>query len=344
MNGCEYGTHRVISPKGLLPQAADKLNNNMEEFWDNEIMIDVAALNVDSASFTQIREEADGDENEIAKIIMRTVAERGKQHNPVTGSGGMLIGKVERIGESLKEKVDIVEGDKIATLVSLTLTPLYINKIKKVYIDKDRVEIDGKAIIFEKSIFAKLPDDMSESLALAVFDVAGAPAQVAKMVTAGMNVVIMGAGGKSGMLCCYEAKKRAGITGKVIGVEVNPNNADRLERLNLCDHVIRSAESPIQLKNTISEITLGEMADITYNLVNVPNTEMASIMATKDDGIAYFFSMATSFTKATLGAEGIKSDAKLVMGNGYTAGHDEISLQILRENNDLRKLYEEIYA
>ena len=32
--GNKYGTHRVISPKGVLPQPADKLDNNMDEIYD----------------------------------------------------------------------------------------------------------------------------------------------------------------------------------------------------------------------------------------------------------------------------------------------------------------------
>ena len=43
-HGNKYGTHRVIEPVGVLPQPANKLNNNMDEIWDNEILIDVQTL------------------------------------------------------------------------------------------------------------------------------------------------------------------------------------------------------------------------------------------------------------------------------------------------------------
>ena len=98
------------------------------------------------------------------------------------------------------------EGDKIATLVSLSLTPLRIDKIKEIRADVDQVDIDGKAILFESGIYAKIPTDMPEKLALSALDVAGAPAQTAKLCKPGDTVLIIGAGGKSGMLCCYEAK------------------------------------------------------------------------------------------------------------------------------------------
>ena len=128
--GNKYGVHRVLEPKGVLPQPADKIDNNME-IYDNEILIDVQTLNIDSASFTQIEEEAGGDVAKIKEKMKEIVAERGKHHNPVTGSGGMLIGTVEKIGPALEDR-DIEVGDKIATLVSLSLTPLRIDKIKEV--------------------------------------------------------------------------------------------------------------------------------------------------------------------------------------------------------------------
>ncbi len=123
--GCKFGTHRVLEPQGTLPQPAWKIDNTME-IYDNEILIDVQTLNVDSASFTQIKEQAKGDVEGIKQIIMETVANRGKQHNPVTGSGGMLIGTIKEIGPALEGKTDLKVGDKIATLVSLSLTPLKI--------------------------------------------------------------------------------------------------------------------------------------------------------------------------------------------------------------------------
>jgi L-erythro-3,5-diaminohexanoate dehydrogenase len=96
-HGSPYGTHRVLEPLGVLPQPAWKLDNTME-IYDNEILIDVSALNIDSASFTQIKSATGGDEARVAAMVKDIVAQRGKHHNPVTGSGGMLIGTVAQIG------------------------------------------------------------------------------------------------------------------------------------------------------------------------------------------------------------------------------------------------------
>src|SRR5690554_1000923 len=343
--GNKYGIHRVISPKGVLPQPANKLDNNMDEIYDNEILIDVQTLNIDSASFTQIEEQAGGDKAKIAEIMMDIVDKQGKHRNPVTGSGGMLLGTVERIGDALIDKIDLKIGDKIATLVSLSLTPLRIDKIKEIRPDIDQVDIDGKAILFESGIYAKMPDDMPENLALSALDVAGAPAQTAKLCKPGDTVLIIGAGGKSGMLCSYEAKRRVGVTGTVIGMCHSQRSTDRLRNLGFCDHVFPgNATDPVAMIEKISELTDGKMADVTINNVNIPDTEMTSILCTRDEGIVYLFSMATSFTKAALGAEGVGSDVTMIVGNGYTKGHAEITLQILRESEKLRKVFTELYA
>jgi len=344
-HGNKFGTHRVIEPKGVLPQPANKVDNNMDEIYDNEILIDVQTLNIDSASFTDISNRANHDPEKIKEIMFDIVAKQGKHRNPWTGSGGMLLGKVEKIGDALQGKIDLKVGDRIATLVSLSLTPLRIDEILEIRADIDQVDIKGKAILFETGIYAKIPSDMPEKLALSALDVAGAPAQTAKLCQYGQNVVILGAGGKSGMLCCYEAKKRVGVTGKVIGLANSPKSTNRIKELGFCDVVESVAgKTPMEVYDIVYKETNGKMADVTINCVNVPDQEMVAILCTKDDGTVYFFSMATSFTKASLGAEGIGADVNMIMGNGYTKGHAEFTLQELRESEKLRKVFEELYA
>ena len=340
--GCPYGTHRVISPVGVLPQPADVIDNTME-IYDNEVLIDVQTLNIDSASFTEIERRSDHDIEKVKETILGIVAKAGKHKNPWTGSGGMLIGTVAEIGENFEG--DLKVGDKIATLVSLSLTPLRIDEILEIRPEIDQVDIKGQAILFQSGLYAKIPTDMPEGLVLSALDVAGAPAQVAKFVKPGDTVVFLGGGGKAGLLCLYEAKKRAGVTGKVICVDGFESAVQKARDLDLADeYLVADATDAVGMYNSIMELTDGKLADIVFNVVNIENTEMASILCCKDEGIVYFFSMATSFTKATLGAEGVGKDINMIMGNGYTKGHAEITLQILREHEGLRKKFEELYS
>ena len=340
--GCPYGTHRVISPEGVLPQPADVIDNTME-IYDNEVLIDVKTLNIDSASFTEIERRANGDIEEIKKTMLGIVEKAGKHKNPWTGSGGMLIGTVKEIGPAYEG--DLKVGDKIATLVSLSLTPLKIYEILEVRPEIDQVDIKGEAILFQSGIYAKLPEDMPEGLALSALDVAGAPAQTAKLVKPGDTVVVIGGGGKSGLLCLYEAKKRAGINGKVICIGGSERSTQRARDLDLAhEYFAADATKAVEVYNKVMELTDGKLADVVINCVNIENTEMASILCCKDEGTVYFFSMATSFTKAALGAEGVGKDINMIVGNGYCKGHAEVTLQELREHEGLRKLFQEMYA
>ncbi len=344
IKGNKYGTHRVIEPKGVLTQAAWKIDNDMTKRYSNEIICDVISLNIDSASFTQISEACGGDEKKIGEMILGIVSERGKQQNPVTGSGGMFIGKVAYIGEDLADR-DLKVGDKIASLVSLSLTPLKIDKILAIHKDIDRVDIVGQAVLFESGIYAKLPDDMSEPLALAALDVAGAPAQARKLPKEGDSVLILGANGKSGVLCGYEAMKKVGSNGNVVGVVRNPAQVPGLMELGVYHKVIvADATKPIEVLEAALEANGGKEYDISICCVNIESCEMSAILPVRDDGLVYFFSMATSFTKAALGAEGVGKDVTMIVGNGYTKEHAEITLNVLRENEKLRKLFDEKYC
>ncbi|ERJ12668.1 L-erythro-3,5-diaminohexanoate dehydrogenase [Haloplasma contractile] len=341
--GCRFGVHRVVEPKGTLPQAAIKIDNT-PEIYSNELLIDVKTLNIDSASFTQIKKACNHDQDKMKKMILDIVRNRGKMQNPVTGSGGMLIGTVKEIGPDFNDS-NLKVGDKIATLVSLSLTPLLIKEIKEIKVFNDQVDVLATAILFESGIYSILPDDLPETLALAALDVAGAPAQVNKLVKQNDTVVIVGAAGKSGILCTYQAMKNAGPKGNVIAVVINEEQKTLLESLNLATTiVIADATKPTEVYEKIVDVTNGELSDVTINVVNVENTEMSCILSTKDTGTVYFFSMATSFTKAALGAEGVGSDVNMIIGNGYTRHHADLTLNLIRESKPIRQLLEKLYV
>ena len=86
-----------------------------------------------------------------------------------------------------------------------------------------------------------------------------------------------------------------------------------------------------------------KLCDITINNLNVPNAEMASILAPKIEVPLISLVWQRTLQKP-LGAEGVGKDITMIMGNGYTKGHDEMALEIMRECDPLRELYEKLYA
>lgn len=298
-----FGVQRSLEPSGSLPQQAERIDPALP-IAEDELLIEVESLNIDSASFKQISDVCDRDTGRIEKHILELVARRGKQHNPVTGSGGMLIGRVAQVGPRFPVTEKPVQvGDRIATLVSLSLTPLVIRKIRKVHASVDRVDVEGHAILFASGIFCRLPTDMPETVALAVLDVAGAPAQTQKLIEPGQSVLVIGGGGKSGVLCLYEAKKKPGV--RTLALDYSAESIERLKGLGFADEVIQAdARDAAQVREKVLAANDGKPVDLVINVANVPGTEMSSVLCCRPGGIVYFFSMATSFTRATLGAEG----------------------------------------
>lgn len=338
-----FGTHRVIEPKGSLPQGALHLDAT-PICGDTEVLIDVDVLNIDSASFHQLKEACDHDVEKMKVMIKEIVKAQGKMQNPVTKSGGMLIGTVKQVGH-LYHNQSLKKGTKIATLVSLSLTPLYIEDILTMNMNNEQVSIVGSAILFDSGIYAEIPSDLDERLVLAGLDVCGAPAQVAKLAKKNDTVFIIGAAGKSGLLCSYQAKKNVGPQGRVIGLVNEDAQASLLKEMGFVDSIlIEDAKDSVAVYEKMMMLTDGQLADLTINVVNVPSTEMTSILSTKDEGIVYLFSMATSFTKAALGAEGVGKDVTMMIGNGYTKHHAELTLQLFRENKKLHDYFMDKYA
>ena len=60
---------------------------------------------------------------------------------------------------------------------------------------------------------------------------------------------------------------------------------------------------------------------MTVVCVDVPGCEGGAVLGTAQGGTVIFFSMATSFTAAALGAEGLAADVTMLIGNGYVPGH-----------------------
>ena len=337
--GEPYGTHRVLEPRGTLPQPARRVDNDFSRLFEGEALLAVETLNIDAASFTQMEGEGDP-----AHIVLRTVADRGKQHNPVTGSGGMLLGRVVQLAPGRPAEA-LEVGDRVATLVSLSLTPLRVDRVKAVRPASAQMDVEGEAVLFASGAYARLPADMPERLALAALDVAGAAPQVARLVKRDDVVLVLGAGGKSGVLCVAEARRVGGAGARIVGLEASDRAAGELRDLGLCDAVVSAdARDPVAVRRAVLAATGGREADVAFSCVNVPDSELGAILSTRDRGIVYFFAMSTSFTKAALGAEGVGKDVDLFIGNGFAHGHAEHTLAMLRDMPKVRALFEKRYA
>ncbi len=341
MDSDPTGLHRVLEPAGVLPQAATRLDTTWE-LWPDEVRVCVSRLNLDAASFRQLSDKHHGDGAAVRAEVLDIIERRGKMHNPVTGSGGMLTGRVDEVGP--ESPLGVAVGDDVTTLVSLTLTPLVVTDALAGWDGRsEQVPCEGYAILFGRSIVAVLPDDLPTPLALAVMDVCGAPALTARVVGAYVargaspTVCVVGGAGKSGSLSLAAAK--AAGAARTIAVVPVQREVDLLADKGLADETtLADARDPVALCTAVSRA--GGPADVTVVCVDVPGCEGGAILSTAQGGTVIFFSMATSFTAAALGAEGLAADVTMLIGNGYLPGHADYALERLRSHRGVRALFE----
>jgi L-erythro-3,5-diaminohexanoate dehydrogenase len=338
VTGSRYGLHRVVEPVGVLPQQAYRLDPD-PRLWPDEVRVDVRRLNLDAASYRQLRERH-GTGQPLRDAVLAIVAERGKMQNPVTGSGGMLLGTVAEVGPD--SPLGLAVGDRVATLVSLTLTPLRITDGLADWDGRgEQVPCAGTAVLFGRSIAARLPEDLPEDLALSTLDVCGAPALTAREVGAAgaelgrpPSVCVLGGGGKSGSLS-LAAARRAGA-GRLVALVPTTDEAEAVRAAGLADEVVLAdARDPVAVAAAV-----GAPTDLTVVCVDVPGCEHGAILATADRGTVIFFSMATSFSAAALGAEGLAADVRMLIGTGYLPGHAALALDLMREVPGVRALFQ----
>lgn len=333
---CVYGTHRVLEPLHSLPQPAWRLDNTMQ-IYDSEVLVEVETLNVNAVSFAQIYNECEGDRKKIADKILKIVANRGKLHNPITGTGGMLVGKIKKIGSSYHNPQQLVIGDRIASLSSLSLTPLKIHQIKNIHVNTAQIDVQAEAILFQSAPLIRVPDDLPLSEVMAVLDEAGAPMQAWKLVQENDTVLLMGAGGKLGLLCAFSVRHKLGDSGKIIGVVKTATSGKRIKQAGVFDEVVVS--DALQSMKALKEIFREDKrADITIDCINTPGTETLSILATRHGGTVFFANLASNYNSASLTAEGIGKDINIYAYKGYSDGHAEFAINLLRKNDALRQM------
>ena len=287
----------MLEPRGALPQPAWRVDNDFTRLFEGEVLLAVETLNIDAASFTQMEKE--GGPGRAHRHYGRS-AERGKQHNPVTGSGGMLLGRVLQIapaGRPAARRWPVGRPGGDARL-ALAHAASHRPRASAVRPASAQMDVEGEAVLFASGAYAKLPADLPERLALAALDVAGAAPQVARLVKPG--------GGRGRARRRRQERHplrgrgaaRGGPGACIVGLEASPRAADELRALGLCDAVVAAdARDPVAVRRAVLGATGGREADVAFSCVNVPDAELGAILATRDRGVVYFFAMSTSFTQ-----------------------------------------------
>lgn len=328
---CLFGSHRSVDPPNVLPQLAWKLDASCP-IRENELLLHVETLNINPSSFSQLCEEANRDPAQVIRKICSIVSLRGKMHNPITGSGGVLMGTVAEIGLQHPAYGKLHEGDRICTLVSLSLTPLVIEKVKSVNMQTGQLEIEGYGILFETGLYTTVPQGISEHLFLAISGQAGSAYQANLLCEPGMVVMVTGSTEVVGLLSLFALRQKLGEQGTLIAIAQDHKEVAMLQELGIIDGIVLAdIGNPLAAYESVRN-HLGQLeVDLTVDCSSVPDAEMFSILITREKGTVYFTNPAAHYSGAGLGAEGIGKEVNLLLYRGYIPGHVEFCLRLLRQ-------------
>jgi L-erythro-3,5-diaminohexanoate dehydrogenase len=331
------GVGRALDPPGALPHIARVLDA-AAPILPEEAELEVEALNVDATSDRVIRERCDGDPARMAGCIAAIVRERGKLRNPWTGSGGILAGRVTAVGERHWDR-DLRRGDRVVPLASLIAIPLELEAVGPLSPSSPRVPVRGRAVVTGRMACASVPDDLPLGAVLTALDVYPAASHTRAMAARGDHVLVLGAG-HAGLLAAAAAHEAVGATGRVTALDASSAALARLR-------AVRPATATVPADATDPVATLAALraqglprADLTLVCTSVPGCEGTAILATDEAGAVLFFSTATSFPAAALGADSVSSTTRLLIPNGYTEDRGRYALDLLRADPALRAAVE----
>lgn len=330
----DYGINRVIEPNNVLPTSAWRIDNN-REIYPNEIRISIRKLHIETTNFKQLCLESNNDPEKIKERIMDIVIKRGKLHNPITDTGGVAYGVVEKIGAEYNNANGLKIGDEVICNASLATIPLYISRISKVDMAFSQIDAEGYAIAFNKCPVVKMPGDLPVNLLLYVFDESGSLYSVSKCAEGKNNFLVVGNNLLTNLLFGYAVRRVAGPNAKIVCLI--DKNSDIIIKGESADSLLASIFSEIhygnilQPTNCLERIDLAGEFDLCINCADIPGAETINVLATKPRGTVYFANLINNYNIALYITESVSREIEIKGAEGYIAHYDEFDIELVRE-------------
>lgn len=332
------GVGRSIEPKDSILQPAWRIDNSMS-LRAGEMLVSVRIININLVSFNEIGDETEFIDELFRQRIIDIIDQRGKLHNPITGTGGMLFGRVEKMDAQYLNKQNLKIGDEIISMTSLTVTPIKIERIISIDYESAQMAVEGHAILFSDSPVVKVPSDLPLKTVISAMDEAGAPMRTDEIVKEGDHVLIMGGSGKVGLLCAFAAMRKLRGKENLVALVASQADKEKLSSIHVFSKIITMDATDISnigYTDTIPDFD--DSFDVVINCINKPDTELISLTAAKPKGILFFATLSSNERLAALTAESMGKELQILTYTGFMEGHAEFTMNLMREYPQLQSL------
>lgn len=329
-----YGIDRVIEPAGVLPTTAWKLDNS-RALRPKEIRIAVDRLQIETTSFKQICIEAMNHPDRIRERIADIVSKRGKLHNPVTDTGGVLFGSVMEIGPEYDNKAGLKVGDEVIVNTSLASIPLSLSKITRIDFNYAQIEATGYAIAFNEFPIVKRPVGLSIQLLLAAFNESATMFSVGETAKGKQDFLVVGSNLMTNLFYGYAIRRSVGDQGRIVCLfdkhlmpSPTGNTLDELLQDIFTEIHYGSILNPV---DCLERFQLGDSFDVTVNCADIPGAETISLLATRRKGTVYFANLINNYNIALYITEAVARELEIQGPVGYREGYERFDIEIIRQ-------------
>ena len=329
-----YGIQRVLEPKNVLPTSAWKLDNG-RNIYPDELRVSIKRIHLEGTGFKQICTESNDDEKKIKQNIIDMVIRRGKLHNPVTDTGGLVMGTVEEIGSGYDNVQGLKEGDLVICNASAASLPMYIEEITSINRAFNQVEAKGYVIVHSMIPVVKAPEDLPLDMLMFAFDQSGTLFRLRSLVGAKKRILVVGNSMLTNLLYGYVIRKTA-PEGSEITCLLDKRTNTRLAGRGI-DSLISKVFNEVNFLDILKPIeclkklNAESFFDLSINCAEIPGAETINILATKPGGTVLFANLINNLNIALYITESISKSLDVRGAEGYLEGYDDFDVEVVRD-------------
>lgn len=332
----DYGVNRVLEPQHVLPTSAWKLDNS-RKIQPFEMRIALKKIQIEGTSFKQICMEANDNDERVKQKIVDIAIRRGKLHNPVTDTGGLLYGEVQEVGEEYRKAtdLDLKPGDEVICNASLTSIPLYISGVKSIERAFCQADVEGYAIVYPLIPIIRKPQDAPMNLMLYALNESGTLLKISSTAVGKKKFLVVGNNLLTNVFYGYAIRKVAREDAEILCLLDQKSDAmlqgSSIERL--LDMVFTEVRYVDILKplECLNEIGSKVPFDLSVNCADIPGAETINILATRSGGTVVFANLINNYNIALYITESVSKRLDIRCADGYVESYDSFDLELVRD-------------
>lgn len=348
----DFGVSRVMEPKGAVPATAWKLDNQ-RQISPKEIRIRLEKVHIEWDNFNQICSHCGYDEMRIKARIMQIIEERGKLHNPFTGSGGLFMGTIEEIGSEVDAE-GLKVGDRVFSQSSITGMAMHIDRITRFDFNYGQMECQGYVICFEATSLIQYTGEVSAKYLLTAIDEEGNFLGVRQAVSEGNveRAVIIGGNLVTTLLYAQILRDCFGENTRLTAV------LDKHSLGNLTEAEIISAFQPViehtcfvdlsqpleAWQQIMDEERNDQPVDAVINLEDISGSETLATLLVREHGTVFYASLQNNYSVGILVADSMGKEVTPYALDGFDKDAYDYAVKLIQAVSPNLERLDSIYS